>query len=249
LAGLKSFLLAGSGITVGGRRFRRGVYAVLPLVFDSVVFDWSGTLSDDAELCCDARNRLVAKHGKPPITAKEYKEYYRERDLVKFYEKHHGIKFESQAHMTREYEKALKESPLAAKPFPNSRATLAALKKAGARLFVLSAHPQSVLEREAREYGFHGFFEETGFVGSVWDKTETLKRIVRENALSPSKTLFVGDVVLDVESGKLAGVRTCAATYGYHPRGWLEREKPDFVIDDVSELVKIVGVKNSESSE
>jgi HAD superfamily hydrolase (TIGR01549 family) len=158
------------------------------------------------------------------------------RDLVGFYREKHGVHFASHEAMMREYEQALEKSKLKAKPFPRAKETLEALKKAGIRLFVLSAHPQSVLEREAKEYGFHDFFEKTGFVGTVWDKTDTLKRIVRENALAPSETLFVGDVVLDVQAGKKAGVATCACTYGYHPRAWLEREAPDFVISDVSEL-------------
>jgi HAD superfamily hydrolase (TIGR01549 family) len=219
---------------------------VLFKAFKAVVFDWSGTLSDDAALCCDARNIMMAKYGKPPITMNEFRNYYTMRDLVGFYREKHGVHFASHEAMMREYEQALEKSKLKAKPFPRAKETLEALKKAGIRLFVLSAHPQRVLEREAKEYCFHDFFEKTGFVGTVWNKTDTLKRIVAENKLEKQKTLFVGDVVLDVQSGKLAGVKTCAATYGYHPREWLEKEKPDFVIDDVSELVKIVGVESGE---
>ncbi len=211
-------------------------------LFKSVVFDWSGTLSDDAALCLDADNRLLAKHGKPPITMREFIRYYTTPDLVGFYEREFGIRFASQEALQEEYEQALRESRLRVSPYPNSAKTLAALKRAGLRLFVLSAHPARVLEDEAREYGFRSFFEENGFVGSVWNKAETLKRIVSENALEKKETLFVGDVILDVRSGKAAGVRVCACAYGYHPREWLEKEKPDFIIGEVSELVKIIGV-------
>jgi len=214
-------------------------------VFKAVVFDWSGTLSDDSALCLDADNRLLGRHGHAPITLQKFREYYLNRDLVSFYEREFGIRFASHAEMQGEYERALRESEIKPKPYPKAAETLAALKNAGLHLFVLSAHPQRVLESEARDYDFHDFFEKNGFIGSVWDKTDTLKRIVSENGLEKEKTLFAGDVVLDVKAGKKAGVRTCACAYGYHPRAWLERDKPDFLIGDVSELVKVVGIENN----
>ena len=152
-------------------------------LFKAIVFDWSGTLSDDAALCLDADNRLLGRHGHAPITLQKFREYYLNRDLVGFYEREFGIRFASHAEMQGEYERALHESEIKPTPYPNAARTLAALKNAGLRLFVLSAHPQRVLEREAADYGFREFFDSTGFVGSVWDKTDTLKRIVSENAL------------------------------------------------------------------
>lgn len=213
--------------------------------FKAIVFDWSGTLSDDAALCLDADNRLLARHGHAPISLREFVRFYTTSDLVAFYEREFGLRFASHEQLHDEYEEAMRASPLKPKPYGRAGETLAALKRAGLRLFVLSAHPQSVLEAEARAYGFRSFFEAgRGFVGSVWDKTNALKRLVAEHALEASETLFVGDVILDVRSGKAAGVRTCACAYGYHPREWLEKEKPDFIISDVSELLDIVGVAN-----
>ncbi len=61
-----------------------------------------------------------------------------------------------------------------------------------------------------------------------------------ELGIAPKHTLFIGDSTHDIQAGKAAGTGTCAVTYGYRSPQVLSAEKPDFMIDDLSELVKIV---------
>jgi phosphoglycolate phosphatase len=49
--------------------------------------------------------------------------------------------------------------------------------------------------------------------------------------------LFVGDSAADMEAAKRAGVRSCAATYGYGKREDMARWSPDYWIDDLHELL------------
>lgn len=55
-----------------------------------------------------------------------------------------------------------------------------------------------------------------------------------------NKTLFVGDMTIDIETGKNAGVLTCAVTYGFDPKSKLELLKPDFMVDDILTLRKFI---------
>jgi HAD superfamily hydrolase (TIGR01549 family) len=50
--------------------------------------------------------------------------------------------------------------------------------------------------------------------------------------------LFVGDSSADMEAARRAGVRSCAATYGYGRREDLARWQPDFWIGDLRELIE-----------
>ena len=36
-------------------------------VFDTVLWDWNGTLLDDAALCCELLNTMLARHGYAPV--------------------------------------------------------------------------------------------------------------------------------------------------------------------------------------
>jgi len=67
-----------------------------------------------------------------------------------------------------------------------------------------------------------------------------LLRILRDNQIDAERTLFIGDMTVDVETGKNAGVHTCAVTYGFDPRSKLEKSRPDFLIDDLIELKELI---------
>lgn len=40
-------------------------------VFDTVLWDWNGTLLDDAALCCELLNTMLARHGYAPVGSME----------------------------------------------------------------------------------------------------------------------------------------------------------------------------------
>ena len=54
--------------------------------------------------------------------------------------------------------------------------------------------------------------------------------------MRPEETLMIGDSLVDVETGKRAGVKTCGVTYGHAGRESLESAQPDWIIDDLLEL-------------
>jgi phosphoglycolate phosphatase len=53
----------------------------------------------------------------------------------------------------------------------------------------------------------------------------------------PEECLFVGDSSADMESGRRAGIRTCAVRWGYGEPEDMARWEPDFWIDAPHELV------------
>jgi phosphoglycolate phosphatase len=50
--------------------------------------------------------------------------------------------------------------------------------------------------------------------------------------------LFVGDSAADMEAARRAGVKSCAATYGYGKREDMAKWEPDYWIDDLHDLVE-----------
>jgi len=69
---------------------------------------------------------------------------------------------------------------------------------------------------------------------------ESLLYICKELQVNPSETLMVGDTELDIQCGKSADAKTCAAIYGYRTKEQLEKEKPDFIISGLNELIKVL---------
>jgi phosphoglycolate phosphatase-like HAD superfamily hydrolase len=52
--------------------------------------------------------------------------------------------------------------------------------------------------------------------------------------------LFIGDMTVDIKTGKNAKVRTCAVAYGFHDKGKLKKLGPDLLVDDLMELKDLI---------
>lgn len=55
--------------------------------------------------------------------------------------------------------------------------------------------------------------------------------------VSPDQALFIGDSRNDVLAARAAGVRCVALTYGYNHGRPIAEERPDWVVDDLRELI------------
>ena len=58
--------------------------------------------------------------------------------------------------------------------------------------------------------------------------------------LDKDKALIIGDMAIDVQTGKNSGIKTCFVTYGLGKLEDAKPLKPDFIIDDMAELEKII---------
>jgi phosphoglycolate phosphatase len=67
-----------------------------------------------------------------------------------------------------------------------------------------------------------------------------ITQILKKHRISPERAILIGDMTVDIETGKNAGIHTCAVTYGFDPRSKLEKSDPDFMIDDLLELKDLI---------
>lgn len=58
--------------------------------------------------------------------------------------------------------------------------------------------------------------------------------------IDKTRAIIVGDMVIDIMTGKNSGIRTCWVTHGLGKTKDLEDIKPDYIIDDIAELKKII---------
>jgi HAD superfamily hydrolase (TIGR01509 family) len=63
-----------------------------------------------------------------------------------------------------------------------------------------------------------------------------LQFLMKKYNCPAEKVLMVGDNAIDVETGKRAGVITCGVTYGLGNPNLLRDSKPNFLIDNLSDL-------------
>jgi len=204
----------------------------------NIIFDWSGTLSDDFFKVYQATMMVFNELGLKRISFDEFKNDF-EIPYMKFY-----AKYAPEA-KKQDLDKLFIEATFSVgepKPFSDSSKVLKALKSGGIRMAVLSSIPQKKFEKEVMDYGFGGFF--VSIRAGVHDKTEVILDMMDELGFKKNETAYVGDMTHDIDAGKKAGVTTIAVTWGYQPKEKLKKSKPDLIIDDLGSLIKIVETSN-----
>ncbi len=201
----------------------------------AVIFDWSGVLSDDWEATVATENEVLEHYGHRRLGEKEFRHLYElpwvnfykklwiEMDIVKEEKLWHEI-FPKHAHLL--------------KPLPKAKKTLLWLRKKGVKTIVFSSHSHDLVKKEVKEYGFVGLIDEVE--GSNYDKREKIWALVERHEIERKSTLYVGDMCHDIETARMAGIRSVAVLGGYDSREKLEKEKPDFIIGGVGELPKLI---------
>ena len=69
---------------------------------------------------------------------------------------------------------------------------------------------------------------------------EMIVKIMESTGAKPHSTIFVGDTDKDMLAGRGAGVSICGVRWGYGDRTVLESIRPDFLIDNPTELLDIL---------
>jgi phosphoglycolate phosphatase len=202
----------------------------------NIIFDWSGTLSNDIIPVYKATMTVFDRFGVKRISLEEFRRQF-ELLYMNIYKKYFPKKLINKEEIDNIFLDALRsiEKP---RPFPQAKKTLEFLSGKGIRMAVLSSHPQKRILKEIGDYGYSKFFVYVR--GGVYDKTSSILKLMNECGFKREHTAFVGDTVQDIETGKGAKVVTVAVSWGYKPKEELSRANPDFLIEKPNQLEKIV---------
>jgi len=111
------------------------------------------------------------------------------------------------------------------------------------RKFILTNRYASFADAALRGLGVRDYFED--IIGG--DDEDCIKpsacvvdRAVKRFGIDKSKSLIVGDMDIDVMTGKNAGVAVCWVTYGLGKIEEVAPLSPEYIIDDLIELKEII---------
>lgn len=204
---------------------------------DLVVFDWSGVISDDRMPVFVANMKMMRDYGKPTMSLEEWLSET-EMTIVHFICKY-GVN-KSAKSINAKYKKYYNESirsGVIPRIMPNTRKVLAYLRGKNIKLAVLSSHPHKNLKKEMNEYKLKHYFNE--IVGEVKDKVESLRKICKDLNVKPSRVVYIGDMISDIQSAKQVGLVSVAVSTGYHSKGRLKKEKPDHLFERLSDILEL----------
>jgi phosphoglycolate phosphatase len=205
------------------------------------IFDLDGTLIDSYQAIYLGFHHAYTEMGLPPMSYEQVKRVvglglnHTFRELL-------GEERVPRALFLfrRKYEEVFRENT---RLLPDAREVLEALHGRGIRLAVatnkLGRFSREILE----QFGMEKLFKVIVGDGDVTQNKpnpEMLRLAMEKMGVEKERTIFVGDSVIDIQTGKNAGVRVFAVPTGNTDRRDLENARPEVMLDRLPDLLAYV---------
>lgn len=197
----------------------------------NVILDWSGTLADDFGPVLEATNEIFKLHGKAPWTAEEFREKFY-LPFPKFYEEH--LPEFVLAELDDQYHSSFKVLQNGIALLPHAQDFLDYLRERRLPTFLLSSIHREHFEAQGGRLKVKQYFKQA-YVQAL-DKRQSILHLLAEHDLNASETIFIGDMVHDIETARHAGVMSCAVLTGYDSLAKLKSANPDLLFRNLSEV-------------
>lgn len=188
--------------------------------FESIIWDWNGTLLNDVGIAVDSINQLLHDRNLELLTIERYldvftfpvQDYY---ELIGFDLKSEPFEIPAFQFISI-YNKAVEDCGLHDEVVP----LLSRLRDLGYRQFILSAMEQQVLEKTVTDNDIHHFFEDLCGLSDNFavSKVANGKSLIRKQGLDPERTLMVGDTIHDYEVAQAIGCKCLLIAKGHQSK-------------------------------
>lgn len=171
-----------------------------------LIWDWNGTLLDDAWLSVEVMSQLRQSRGLAPLGGDEYQQLF--GFPLKDYCVRLGFAPEQFASLTAEFSHHYEARRLECSLQAQARQVLAAVQAGGRQQAVLSAYQESYLTQIIDHYGLSGHFAAVAGLENAYAEGKAARgqRLLAELGWDPAEVLLVGDTDHDFEVAALLEV-------------------------------------------
>jgi phosphoglycolate phosphatase len=215
------------------------ISGVMTSRYRHIIWDWNGTLFDDAWLCVEIINDLLAGRGMPVVDSASYAEQF--TFPVKDYYRAVGFDFDQipfeqlAAEFMAQYDRRRFECRLQ----PGARQVLDALAARGRRQSILSAYEQSRLDEMVVFMELQDFFTRLLGLNDYYSAGKLdLGRRFRSELDSPGETVLIGDSLHDAEVADAMGIACVLIPCGHYSRARL-RANGNRVLESLHDVLAL----------
>lgn len=210
-------------------------------MIQAVLFDFDGTLLDTRNFTYQTFANVFGSLGIKPVSKRKFalsvglslEESY--RSLI-------AVREVALTVLVDRHRQFQRDNLHLIKPFPKSKKTLMALKRQGIKMAVVTSRIYNVTAILIR-CGLLSYFSviiSGADVKKYKPDPEAIYLALSEMGIAPEHSLIVGDMDVDILAGKKSGVKTFAVTCGFSSKKILMRHQPDFIGNDVEDILKLV---------
>jgi len=207
------------------------------------LFDLDGTLTDNSEGIIKSARFALDRMGYPNEPDGVLRRFIGpplHDSFMNFYGFSKEKAFEAvDNYRVRYREKGVYESEL----FPGLREMLPALREKGAKLCVATSKPLVFTEVILKQHDVYDLFEfivGANLDGSLTDKTEIIREVLRRIGETGEPVVMVGDRSFDIVGANNCGIQSVGVYYGFADPGELEEAGATYIANTVPELQEIL---------
>ena len=206
-----------------------------------IIWDWNGTLIDDAWLFVEIMNGELKDRDLPLINIEDYRTYF--TFPVKKYYEILGFNFEKENFKEVGYNfiQKFKSRKFDANLFPESLQILDFASKLNIHQSVVSAQEHNLLNETINHYKIDSYFESISGIGHYYaDNKIKIAQAVREKInCKNNQILIIGDSSHDFDVSQALGVECVLYSGGHYSKKRLQKNNCT-IIDNHSELINIL---------
>jgi phosphoglycolate phosphatase len=185
--------------------------------FDTIIWDWNGTLLNDIDICIESINCLLSDRKLPLLSREKYLDIFG-FPVIDYYKR---IGFDLQKEPfeipARQYIEIYTSKIKACCLHNSAVQVLTFFKNKGFRQLILSASELNILEESVDHFNIRNFFET--FMGLdnhfATSKTELGLQLFRNLDINPDKACFIGDTTHDFEVAAMLGCKCILVAEGH----------------------------------
>ena len=207
------------------------------------LFDLDGTLTDNSEGIIKSARFALEQFGlpnEPDSTLRRFIGPPLHDSFMEYYGFSKEKAFEAvDMYRVRYREKGVYENAL----YPGLKEMLFRLRENGAGLCVATSKPLVFTEKILKQHDVYALFDHVvgaNLDGSMTDKTEVIREVLRRIGETEDRVVMVGDRSFDIVGAKNCGIESVGVYYGFAEPGELENAGADYIAGTVAELEQIL---------
>jgi pyrophosphatase PpaX len=209
----------------------------------TILFDLDGTLIDSIRLILDSYHHTLSQHQLPARSDEDWLKGIGTPLHVQLAEwRETPERLEAMIATYREYN--LKHHDSMVTVYPGVLDAIREIKTAGIATGLVTSKNRQGARRGLQLVGLEALMDVLVCADEVTNPKphpEPVEKAVALLGADPTSTVYVGDSLHDMRSGRAAGVKTAAALWGPFGRAHLEAAEPDYWLERPADLARLVG--------
>ena len=212
-----------------------------------IIWDWNGTLVDDAWLFVELMNQVLKKRALPLITLADYKNNFC-FPLEKYYQKL-GFDFDVEPYEipSIEFIELYKINKFRPTLYPGAIELINKIKKTGIRNYILSAQNHHSLLELIDFYNLKDLFQKIKGTDNLHARGKDLLASQLLDFSNIDNVLFIGDTNLDVQIANDYQSKIIGLTFGHQSKSRFPIMKNLTLVDSFDDLYSCLTLKLMEN--